>query len=100
MGCDDPDDEQYDELRLMEEQLKTFIAVVAQQYEEGKYTSEIQKTKSGNVYLAVGDETTRSVWQVYEDTMIEIIQFHEDFSPLTAEDQAFAIEILQGIWME
>ena len=83
-----------------EEQLKTFIAVVAQQYEEGKYTSEIQKTKSGNVYLAVGDETTRSVWQVYEDTMIEIIQFHEDFSPLTAEDQAFAIEILQGIWME
>ena len=24
----------------------------------------------------------------------------QDFSPLTAEDQAFAIEILQGIWME
>ena len=32
MGCDDPDDEQYDELRLMEEQLKTFRTIDGSPY--------------------------------------------------------------------
>ena len=32
MGCDDPDDEQYDELRLMEEQLKTFRTIDGRPY--------------------------------------------------------------------
>ena len=32
MGCDDPDDEQYDELRLMEEQLKTFHTIDGRPY--------------------------------------------------------------------
>ena len=32
MGCDDPDDEQYDELRLMEEQLKTFRTLEGKPY--------------------------------------------------------------------
>ena len=82
-----------------DEELQAYLDAVAQQYEEGAH-SEITKTESGNVYLAVGDGMTRSVWSVYEDTIIEIVQHHEDFSELTGEDQAFAIEILQGIWME
>ena len=32
MGCDDPNDEQYEELRLMEEQLKTFHTIDGQPY--------------------------------------------------------------------
>jgi agmatine/peptidylarginine deiminase len=32
MGCDDPEDEQYDELRLMEEQLKTFRTIDGRPY--------------------------------------------------------------------
>ena len=32
IGCDDPDDEQYEELRLMEEQLKTFLTLDGQPY--------------------------------------------------------------------
>ena len=32
MGCDDPNDEQYDELRLMEEQLKTFRTIDGRPY--------------------------------------------------------------------
>ena len=32
MGCNDPDDEQYDELRLMEEQLKTFRTLEGKPY--------------------------------------------------------------------
>ena len=83
-----------------DEQLQLYIDMVAAQYEEGKVQSEIRKTESGNVYLSVGDEKIRSVWQIYEDTLIEIIQFHDDFEDLTTEDQNFAIEILQGLWME
>ncbi len=83
-----------------DEQLQIYIDTIAAQYEEGTAVSEIRKTESGNVYLAVGDTHIRSVWQIYEDTLIEIIQFHDDFEELTKEDQEFAIEILQGIWME
>ena len=32
IGCDNPDDEQYEELRLMEEQLKTFLTLDGQPY--------------------------------------------------------------------
>ena len=32
MGCDDPDDEQYEDLRLMEEQLKTFRTLESKPY--------------------------------------------------------------------
>lgn len=83
-----------------DEQLQTYIDAVAAQYEDGTVASEIRKTESGNVYLSVGDSKIRSVWQIYEDTLIEIIQFNDDFEDLTEEDQNFAIEILQGIWME
>ena len=83
-----------------DEQLQLYIDIIAAQYDEEKVQSEIRKTESGNVYLAVGDEKIRSVWQIYEDTLIEIVQYHDDFEDLTAEDQNFAIEILQGIWME
>ncbi len=83
-----------------EEQLQEYIDAVAVQFESGEYASEVQKTESGNVYLAVGDGKVRSVWMVYEDTILELIQFNDDFELLTAEDQNFAIELLQGIWME
>ena len=73
---------------------------IAEQFEEGSYNSGVTKTESGNVYVYAGDSTTRSILQVYEDTLLELIQFHDDFSDLTAEDQAFAVEVLQGIWME
>ena len=83
-----------------DEQLQLFIDSVAQQYEEGTYTSDILKTEGGNTYLAVGDSTVRSIWTIYEDTIMELIQYNDDFSPLTEEDQNFAIEIFQGIWTE
>ena len=37
---------------------------------------------------------------IYTRKIIEIIQNSEDMTDLTAEDQAFAVEVLQGIWME
>ena len=83
-----------------EEQLQMLINRIAEQFEEGSYNSGVTKTESGNVYVYAGDSTTRSILQVYEDTLLELIQFHDDFSDLTAEDQAFAVEVLQGIWME
>ena len=83
-----------------DEQLQQFIDAVAVQFEEGTYTSEIRKSESGNVYLAVGDGVTRSMWTIYEDTMMEIIQHRDDFSELTEEDLAFALDVGQGIWME
>ena len=39
-------------------------------------------------------------WLRYEDTIIEIIQNSEDGEDLTVDDQNFAVEVLQGIWME
>ena len=39
-----------------EEQLQAFIAKVAEQFEEGKYVSEIKKTESGNTFLVTGNE--------------------------------------------
>ena len=83
-----------------EEQLQMLINRIAEQFEEGSYNSGVTKTESGNVYVYAGDSTTRSILQVYEDTLLELIQFHDDFSDLTEEDQAFAVEVLQGIWME
>ena len=83
-----------------EEQLNLFLDVVAEQYDEASVIKEIRKTASGNVYLCAGVPTTYSIWQVYEDTIIEIIQNSEDMNDLTAEDQNFAVEVLQGIWME
>ena len=32
IGCDDPDDEQYEELRMMEEQLRTFLTLDGRPY--------------------------------------------------------------------
>lgn len=83
-----------------EEQLNLFMDVVAEQYDEATVIKEIRKTASENVYLCAGVPSTYSIWQVYEDTIIEIIQNSEDMTDLTAEDQAFAVEVLQGIWME
>lgn len=83
-----------------EEQLNLFMDVVAEQYDEATVIKEIRKTASGNVYLCAGVPSTYSIWQVYEDTIIEIIQNSEDMTDLTAEDQNFAVEVLQGIWME
>ena len=83
-----------------EEQLNLYLDVVAEQYDEASVIKEIRKTASGNVYLCAGVPTTYSIWQVYEDTIIEIIQNSEDLTDLTAEDQNFAVEVLQGIWME
>ncbi len=83
-----------------EEQLQLYLDVVAQQYDESKVIKQIRKTASENVYLCAGEPTTYSIWQVYENTVIEIIQNSEDGMDLTAEDQNFAVEVLQGIWME
>ena len=83
-----------------EEQLNRFMDVVAEQYDEASVIKEIRKTASGNVYLCAGVPSTYSIWQVYEDTIIEIIQNSGDMTDLTAADQAFAVEVLQGIWME
>ena len=83
-----------------EEQLNLFMDVVAEQYDETQVIKEIRKTASENVYLCAGVPTTYSIWQVYEDTIIEIIQNSEDMTDLTVDDQNFAVEVLQGIWME
>lgn len=83
-----------------EEQLMEYINVIGEQYDS--YVYEKQTTESGNVYLAISDAagTLREIWTIYEDTLIDIIQCNDDYSELKSEDQAFAIEILQGIWME
>lgn len=83
-----------------EEQLMEYINVIGEQY--GDFVYEIQTTESGNVYLAISDAagTIREIWTIYEDTLIDILQCNEDFSELNADDQAFAIEVLQGIWFE
>ena len=83
-----------------EEQLNLYLDVVAEQYDEASVIKEIRKTASGNVYLCAGVPTTYSIWQVYEDTIIEIIQNSENGEDLTVDDQNFAVEVLQGIWME
>ena len=83
-----------------EEELQLFLDVVAEQYDEASVIKAVRKTASENVYLCAGVPTTYSIWQVYEDTIIEIIQNSEDGEDLTVDDQNFAVEVLQGIWME
>ena len=83
-----------------EEELQLFLDVVAEQYDEASVIKAVRKTASGNVYLCAGVPTTYSIWQVYEDTIIEIIQNSENGEDLTVDDQNFAVEVLQGIWME
>ena len=83
-----------------EEQLNLFMDVVAEQYDETAVIKEVRKSKYDNVYLCAGVPSSYSIWMVYEDTIIEIIQYSEDGSDLKPEDQNFAVEVLQGIWME
>lgn len=83
-----------------DEELQLFVDVVAEQYDENTVIKGIRKTASGNVYCYAGVPTTYSIWQVYEDTIIEIIQNSENGEDLQQADQDFAIEVLQGIWME
>ena len=83
-----------------DEELQLFLDVVAEQYDEASVIKAVRKTASENVYLCAGVPTTYSIWQVYEDTIIEIIQNSEDGEDLTVDDQNFAVEVLQGIWTE
>ena len=83
-----------------DEDLQLFVDVVAEQYDENTVIKGVRKTASGNVYCYAGVPTTYSIWQVYEDTIIEIIQNSENGEDLTVDDQNFAVEVLQGIWME
>ena len=88
-----------------EEMLQDYIhGVVDGNYDEENYTAEILKSEGGNTYVAISDESTRSISTIYDDFVMEIYQFKmdEDFNivPLTDEDKAFALEIFQGIWTE
>ena len=83
-----------------EEQLNLYLDLIAQDYDENEVIRAIRKTPSENVYLCAGVPTNYEIWQMYEDTLIDILQNSADGSDLTVEDQNFAVEVLIGIWME
>lgn len=78
--------------------------VVDGSFDEDNYTSEILQSEGGNTYVAISDDTTRSISTIYDDFVMEIYQFNSDkegkIIPLTDADKAFALEIFQGIWTE
>lgn len=59
-------------------------------------------TKSGNVYLLAdmhGDYDLHDMFTLYRGFYIELVQYRADFSPLTDKDDAFLLDVLQGIWI-
>jgi hypothetical protein len=87
-----------------DEMLKAYVDEVAKNNFEPGYTYEVAKSEGGNTYVAITDGTTRSISTIYDDFFMEIYQLHADengvISGLTEEDNAFALEIFQGIWTE
>ena len=59
-------------------------------------------TPSGNMYIQVCSNEMSDIDSfitLFEGYLIQIDYYHPDFSELTAEDHAFAEEILHGIWI-
>ena len=65
---------------------------------------EILTTPSGNQYMHIyeRDEELRSVctmFTLYKGAVIELVQFNDDFSPLTEHDHEVMEDVLYSIWI-
>ena len=74
--------------------------LMGEQYESPVY--EQKTTPSGNLYLEVcsseEDSQIDTLMTLFEGYLISMDVYHEDFSPLTGEDKAFAEEMLYSLW--
>ena len=58
-------------------------------------------TEAGTLYLLVDageDYDLHDMFTMYKGFYIDLIQYNEDFSDLTEADDAFLLDIMQGIW--
>jgi hypothetical protein len=83
-----------------EEELKAYGEQMSMQFDENKAEVTTFKSEGGNTYIVAQDGVQAIVSTIYEDFKIDMYQARSDFSPLTEEDRAFAIEIFQSIWTE
>ncbi len=83
-----------------EEELKAYGEQMSMQFDEDKAQVTSFKSEGGNTYLVAQDGVQAIVSTIYEDFKIDMYQARSDFSPLTEEDRAFAVEIFQSIWTE
>ena len=79
--------------------LASIKADILQDYPDGTITEH--HTASGTLYLLVdanNDYDLHDMFTLYQGFYIDLIQYHPDFSDLTEEDDAFLLDIMQGIW--
>ena len=85
---------------LSDENIEIMKDQITQQYEDAIVETKV--TEAGNTYLYVQsneESDIRSCITLYEGFMIELIQARDDFGALSEADEAFARDILQGIWI-
>ena len=83
---------------LGEEGQKILTAMASSQYQNP--VTETRTTQAGNLYLYVrsGDASDIvTLFTLYKGYFVQLTQFKDDFSALANGDEAFCLEVLQGI---
>lgn len=72
--------------------------IAGEQYEDPTFVFDT--TPSGNEYIHVCSnqaDDIDSLFTIYDGYFVELMQSHEDFSPLTEDDEAFCYSLLRRI---
>ena len=83
---------------LGEEGQKILTAMASGQYQSP--ITETRTTQAGNLYLYIRSGDTSDIvtlFTLYKGYFVQLTQFKDDFSALTDKDEAFCLELLQGI---
>ena len=83
---------------LGEEALETLKAIAAEQFDNPEI---LTGTVNGITYIAAKNfeenANINTIFTIEKGYFIQTTQYHEDFSALTEEDGAFALEVISGI---
>ena len=83
---------------LTEEEQMQYGRMIGAMYENPEI--HLDTTPSGNLYLHVcsnEESDIDSIFTIYKGCFVELIQFANDFAPLTEDDKAFCLSVLHGI---
>lgn len=84
---------------MTEQELNAMKAALLEDYPGADILT--RTTTAGTLYLLAdvhGDYDLHNMFTLFEGFYIELFQYHEDFSPMTEQDDAFLLDVLQGIW--
>lgn len=81
---------------LSDEEVELLVMLASEQYEAPEVSIEI--TPSGNMYIFIETEDQiDSIFTLYLGYFVELTQWHDDFSMITDEDNAFLLQLLYNI---